>query len=76
MSTPSNDLHAQRLEDLEVKLAYTEDAVDKLDAVVARQQTHIDALIVQVLQLKKRTPESGDSSGEFRSLRDDLPPHY
>jgi hypothetical protein len=29
-----------------------------------------------VLQLKKRTPESGDSSGEFRSLRDDLPPHY
>ena len=46
MSTPSNDLHAQRLEDLEVKLAYTEDAVDKLDAVVARQQTQIDALIV------------------------------
>jgi len=76
MSTPSNDLHAQRLEDLEVKLAYTEDAVDKLDAVVARQQTQIDALIVQVLQLKKRTPESGDLSGEFRSLRDDLPPHY
>ncbi len=76
MSTPSNDLHAQRLEDLEVKLAYTEDAVDKLDAVVARQQAQIDALIVQVLQLKKRPPESGGTSGEFRSLRDDLPPHY
>jgi SlyX protein len=44
--------------------------------VVARQQAQIDALIVQVLQLKKRTPESVDSSGEFRSLRDDLPPHY
>ncbi|MDP4609163.1 MAG: SlyX family protein [Burkholderiaceae bacterium] len=76
MSTASNDPHAQRLENLEVKLSYAEDALDKLDAVVARQQTQIDALIAQVLTLKKRVPESGDTTGEFRSLRDDLPPHY
>ena len=76
MSTASHDPHAQRLENLEVKLSYAEDALDKLDAVVARQQTQIDALIAQVLTLKKRVPESGDTTGEFRSLRDDLPPHY
>ena len=76
MSTPHPDQLAQRVEDLEVKLAYTEDTLDKLDAVVARQQTQIDALIAQVVTLKKRAPEGGDSSGEFRSLRDDLPPHY
>jgi SlyX protein len=76
MSTPHIDQLAQRIEDLEVKLAYTEDTLDQLNTVVTRQQTQIDALVAQVLTLKKRVPESGDASGEFRSLRDDLPPHY
>lgn len=76
MSTPHADQLAQRIEDLEVKLAYTEDTLDQLNTVVTRQQAQIDALVAQVLTLKKRVPESGDTSGEFRSLRDDLPPHY
>jgi len=71
-----NDEHAKRLENVEVKLAYAEQALDTLDAVVARQQRQIDALIAQVVALKNRVPEGGDQGGAFRSLRDDLPPHY
>lgn len=71
-----DDEHAKRLENVEVKLAYAEQALDTLDAVVARQQRQIDALIAQVVTLKNRVPEGGDQGGAFRSLRDDLPPHY
>jgi SlyX protein len=71
-----DDEHAKRLENVEVKLAYAEQALDTLDAVVARQQRQIDALIAQVVTLKNRVPEGGDPGGAFRSLRDDLPPHY
>ena len=76
MSTTHTDQFAQRIEDLEVKLAYTEDMLDQLNTVVTRQQAQIDALVAQVLTIKKRVPESGDAGSEFRSLRDDLPPHY
>lgn len=48
MSTPHIDQLAQRIEDLEVKLAYTEDTLDQLNTVVTRQQTQIDALVAQV----------------------------
>ena len=71
-----NDEHAKRLENVEVKLAYAEQALDTLGAVVVSQQRQIDALIAQVVTLKNRVPEGGDAEGAFRSLRDDLPPHY
>ncbi|MDO7731542.1 MAG: hypothetical protein MUP84_06185 [Burkholderiaceae bacterium] len=29
-----------------------------------------------MVTLKNRVPEGGDAEGAFRSLRDDLPPHY
>lgn len=63
-----------RLVDLEIKAGFTEDLLDQLNAVIIRQQGQIDALTRQVAELQQRAPEAGPAP--FRSLRDELPPHY
>ena len=80
MSTPAHAPSSQladpdrRLTELEIKAAYTEDLLDQLNAVVVRQQQEIDALkrLVQALQQQQPPAEPPP----FRSLRDELPPHY
>ncbi|MFT3857570.1 MAG: SlyX family protein [Aquabacterium sp.] len=64
----------QRLIDVEIKLSFMEDMVEELNQIVVRQQQHIDLLVREVTalraQLRDNTPPS------FRSLRDEIPPHY
>ena len=69
----SNDIE-RRLMDLEVKASFMEDLLDSLNQVVVRQQQHIDLLMREIGALRDQMPESG--STPFRSLRDELPPHY
>jgi len=64
----------QRVTDLEIKLGFTEDLVDQLNQVIIRQQQQIDLLTREVMQLRQQTPDDGGAA--FRSLRDELPPHY
>jgi len=71
--TPYQD-HEQRLTNLEVKAAFSEDQLDQLDQVIVRQKAQIDALIREVRSLRDRQPESGQAA--MRQPRDDLPPHY
>lgn len=63
-----------RLTELEIKLSFTEDLVDGLNEVLVRQQQQLDALTREVLQLRQQRPD--DAAPAFRSLRDELPPHY
>jgi SlyX protein len=64
----------QRLTDLEIKLSFTEDLVEDLNQIVARQQQQIDLLLRELSQLQQQQPDG--ASTPFRSLRDELPPHY
>ena len=64
----------ERLNELEIKASFTEDLVDKLDQVVIRQQTQINALISEVLHLRQQA--SDPQAATQRNLRDELPPHY
>ncbi len=64
----------QRLTDLEIKASFTEDMVDQLNQIIVNQQLQIDLLIREVGHLRQQPSEGG--STPFRSLRDDLPPHY
>lgn len=73
MTTPFDT--EQRFIDLEIKIGFMEDLLDNLNAVVARQQEHIDLLVKEVSALR-RQQEDGSGSPSFRSLRDELPPHY
>jgi SlyX protein len=63
-----------RLIELEIKASYTEDTLDRLNAVVVRQQRQIDWLLRELAELKRQSP--GSESMAPRSLRDELPPHY
>jgi SlyX protein len=65
----------QRLTDLEIKASFNEDALVQLNAVVVRQQRQIDALLRELDALRNQLPEA-EAPRPFRSLRDELPPHY
>ena len=64
----------QRLTDLEIKASFTEDLVEQLNQIIIRQQQDLDALARQIGQLREQLPEPG--TGQPRSARDELPPHY
>ena len=64
----------QRLEQLEIKARYSDDLLDTLNTLVAQQQRHIDLLLREMQWMRQQAADN--QSGTFRSLRDDLPPHY
>jgi SlyX protein len=70
---PPNDTE-QRLTALEIKASFAEDLVDELNQVIVRQQAQLDALTQAVLRLQAQAPAA--DGAPFRSLRDELPPHY
>jgi SlyX protein len=74
MPNPNDADIEKRLTDLEVKASFSEDLVDHLNDLVARQQEQIDLLIREVGKLKDRAPDTG--GGAARDARDELPPHY
>lgn len=74
MTAPTPDPTQDRLEQLEIKLSYAEDLLDTLNALVTKQQNQIDWLLNEVNQLRRQRED--DAPGAFRSLRDELPPHY
>lgn len=63
-----------RITELEIKISYTEDLVEELNRTVFRQQQQIDLLAKELRSLRDQV-QSGQPQ-EFRSLRDDIPPHY
>jgi SlyX protein len=64
----------RRLTELEIKAAFTEDLLDELNRLVARQQEQIELLVRELVQLRQQQAAGGE--GTPRSLRDELPPHY
>ena len=72
-TTPAQETD-ERLTRLEIQLAYAEDLLDTLNTLVAQQQDQITLLLREVGQLRRQRED--DVPGGFRSLRDELPPHY
>ena len=70
-----NEDTERRLTNLEIKASEAEDTLDRLNDVIVRQQAQIDLLLREVAQLRAQLAQS-DEGSTFRSLRDDLPPHY
>ncbi len=70
----ATDRTDQRLTELEIKLSYADDLLDTLNHQVAQQQQTIDLLMNEVRRLRQNQAESDTPA--FRSLRDELPPHY
>ena len=65
-----------RLTALEIKASLAEDTMDRLNEVVIAQQSRIDALVHEVARLARLLQERSGDEPAFRSLRDEIPPHY
>ncbi|WP_310385837.1 SlyX family protein [Roseateles sp.] len=63
-----------RLTELEIKASFTEDLLDQLNLIITRQQDQIDLISRELAALRQQAPDAG--APVFRSLMDDLPPHY
>ncbi len=70
----STDRTDERLTELEIKASFTEDLLDTLNRIVAEQAQQIDALRREIHDLRQQATQ--DNPPAFRSLRDELPPHY
>lgn len=64
-----------RITDLEIKASFAEDTVEQLNQVIVRQQEQIDRLVRELVELRNQATAASEPGG-FRSLRDELPPHY
>ena len=65
----------ERLTDIEIKLARTEDTLDTLNRVIYEQQKKIERLEALYTAMLRRTPEpSGDDRRQ--EILHEKPPHY
>lgn len=65
----------ERLEKIETKIAFLEDAVEDLNRTVYGQQKEIDRFRAVIETLAARVRELTDTLGE-RGPADERPPHY
>jgi SlyX protein len=64
----------ERITNLEIKLSFTEDLIEKLNETIYKQQQQIEFLYRELKAIKEQASSSGgDGSG---NLKDDIPPHY
>lgn len=62
-----------RITNLEIKLSFAEDLIEKLNETVYKQQQQIEFLYRELKAIKEQASAGGTGGG---SLKDDIPPHY
>lgn len=66
------------LADLQIRMAFQEQALDELDAVITRQQRLLDRAEKEISLLQERVLEleSRGGGGAGEGVQDERPPHY
>jgi SlyX protein len=62
-----------RITNLEIKLSFAEDLIEKLNETVYKQQQQIEFLYRELKAIKEQASSGGGGGG---SLKDEIPPHY
>lgn len=70
MTQPTID---ERITNLEIKLSFAEDLIEKLNETVYKQQQQIEFLYRELKAIKE---QAGSGSNGSTSLKDEIPPHY
>ena len=63
----------ERITNLEIKLSFTEDLIEKLNETVYKQQQQIEFLYRELKAIKEQAGSGGNGGS---SLKDEIPPHY
>lgn len=76
MSGPAED-HGRRLEELETRLAFQDDLIERLDGVVARQDRELLQLSQRLERLERRVRELAETQQAAGGPGGhEVPPHY
>ena len=62
-----------RITNLEIKLSFAEDLIEKLNETVYKQQQQIEFLYRELKAMKEQASTPGPGG---TSLKDEIPPHY
>lgn len=62
-----------RITNLEIKLSFAEDLIEKLNETVYKQQQQIKFLYRELKAMKEQASSGGHGA---TSLKDEIPPHY
>ena len=64
----------ERITNLEIKLSFAEDLIEKLNETVYKQQQQIEFLYRELKAIKEQASSRGGGGGA--SSQDEIPPHY
>ncbi|MBN9582590.1 MAG: SlyX family protein [Afipia sp.] len=71
----SSSILGERIDALEMRIAYQDDTIETLNKTVTEQWRRIDALSREVLQLRERVEEA-EMKSRTASGEPEIPPHY
>jgi len=69
-------MSVERLDELEIKMAFQEELVEALNTVVVRQQQELDLLQQQLRYLYRQIRDLKPEGEPSSTPEDDIPPHY
>ncbi|HXH30985.1 MAG TPA: SlyX family protein [Bacteriovoracaceae bacterium] len=68
-------MEEDRITDLEIRFSHQQDFIQKLNDVIVSQQTSIERMEKEILDLKRSVNSEAGVPGK-RNLEDDRPPHF
>ena len=69
-------MNEKRLIELEIKVAYQDDLLHDLNAIVSQQQRQIDRLEQTCKLLHERIVSLSDNRPESAAIEHEIPPHF
>ncbi len=69
-------MSTERLDDLEIKMAFQEELVEALNGVVVRQQQEIELLQQQIRYLYRQVRDLRPADEAPPAPEEEVPPHY
>ena len=75
-NSAKDSIFAQRLDELESRLAFQDDLIESLNKVITRQAREMGNMAAQIKDLFTRFSEQAETDTPGTSAEHEIPPHY
>lgn len=69
-------MNEERIENLELKYAYQEQAINEMSDLIYQQHKKIERLEDHLKSMMEKVSENESGAAQVSSLLDEVPPHY